>query len=1124
MSEPHKQIFLTQSPTRWQRFKWSFRIVIFIVAVVAVILGVAVMKQLFIPAMPQIRNDSRGYTAIINNGKNAAVNSINKKYDGFGKYIVGREGQTKHIRYVSKADSMRAITAPVRAAFYDASDEQAYFSLKNNIASLNMLLPLWMTIDSAADTVIVNTDIRGREIIKASGVPVVAVISNFSGEDFNGTPLHRILNDNGKKERLISQIVKVIQQNHFAGVNIDFEELQETSDEPLVSFMKDLYRRMHALHLLVTQDVSPFNSDYNYRELARYNDYLFLMAYDEHNGGSAPGPISSQRYIEAALDEALKQVGSNKLVLAIAGYGYDWPKGDKGSDVTYAEALSVAAESDAKVVFDTDSYNLHYDYADENGVDHTVYFTDAVTNYNTMRFASEYNVGGIALWRLGSADSRLWAFYNKDLSDDAVDTFDYSVLHNVEKSYDVDYIGEGEVLDVISTPRPGQISTTVDTAEDLVSDEEYETMPSIFVIKKYGKKPKKIVLSFDDGPDERYTPHILDILSKEHVPAVFFMIGNNALNNIPIVKRVYNEGFEIGNHTFTHPNIAEISRKRALWELNGTRLLLESITGHSTVLFRAPYNADSEPETMQELEPVAFAKENKYLTVGESIDPNDWEKGITADSIFNRVVRQESLGSIILLHDAGGNREETVKVLPRIIKYFKDKGYTFTTVADLLDESRDQLMPAVPKDRSYYYIQFSYYVAEFGYWGGNALVFLFVSCIILSVMRILVLAFFAMKEYRREKKETLQPLAGSPAVSIIVPAYNEEVNAVMSVNNLLKSTYPNFNIIFVDDGSKDSTYAKVSEAFKNDSRVSVLTKPNGGKASALNYGIAQTTSEYVLCIDADTNLAPDALELLARHFSESKVGAVAGNVKVGNEVNMLTRWQSIEYITSQNFDRNAFASVNAITVVPGAIGLFRKKAIEDAGGFTSDTYAEDCDLTMRMLRAGYLVKNENKAIAMTEAPETLGQFLKQRFRWSFGVMQSFWKNRDALFNKDYGALGLVAMPNILVFQILIPLIAPLADVFMIIGLITGNAPMILEYYGLFMLVDLSVGILAFAFEKENFFKLVWLVPQRIIYRWLMLYILYKSIRRAIKGQLQSWGVLKRTGNMLENARLKSFKI
>ena len=1124
-----KQVFLTQSPTRWQRFKWSFRIVLFIIVIILITLGIAVMKQVFIPAIPQLKNDNGEYTAIMNKGKLAAFNAIDKKYAGFGKYINTRgaqlKAQLKHIRYVSKADSLHAIIAPVRAGFYDASDEQAYFSLKNNISELNMLLPLWMTIDSSADTIVVNTEMRGSEIIKASGVPVIAVVSNFFGEDFNGAPLHRILNDKDKKAKLINRIIEVIQQNHFAGVNIDFEELQETTDEPLVSFMQDLYTRMHALGLMVTQDVSPFNSDYNFKKLAKYNDYLFLMAYDEYNSGSQPGPISSQKYIEAALDEAVKKIDPKKLILAIAGYGYDWPKGDKGQDVTYAEALSVASESGAKVVFDTNTYNLNYNYDDENGVPHSVYFTDAATNYNTMRFATEYAVGGVALWRLGSADNRLWSFFNKDLSDAAVDSFNYDVLHEAKISYDVDYIGEGEILDVISTPKPGYINTTRDTAEDLISNEDYQSMPSIFVIKKYGKKSKKVVLSFDDGPDEKYTGRILDILGKEHVPAVFFMIGENAANNIPLVKRVYNEGYEIGNHTFTHPNIAEISLKRAQWELNGTRLLLESITGHSTVLFRAPYNADSEPETMQELEPVAFAKENKYLTVGESIDPNDWEKGITADSIFDRVVRQQDLGSIILLHDAGGDREQTIIALPRIIKYFKDKGYTFTTVADLLNETRAQLMPAIPvKTNSYYFIQFSYYMAEFGYYGWHSLLYLFVTCIILSIGRILLLAFFAVKEYRKEKKESLSAIVGYPNVSIIVPAYNEEVNAVRSVKNLLKSDYPNFDIIFVDDGSKDSTYEKVSGAFAGNAKVKVLTKPNGGKASALNYGISQTAAEYVLCIDADTNLLPNALELLMRHFKDSNVGAVAGNVKVGNEVNLLTRWQNIEYITSQNFDRNAFASVNAITVVPGAIGVFRKKAIEDAGGFTSDTYAEDCDLTMRMLRAGYLIKNENKAIAMTEAPESMSQFLKQRFRWSFGVMQSFWKNRDALFNSDYGTLGWIALPNILVFQILIPLIAPMADLFMLIGIFTGNGAMILGYYGLFMLIDLSVGVLAFAFEKENLWKLIWLIPQRIVYRWLMLYILYKAIRRAIKGQLQNWGVLKRTGNMLENPRLKSFKI
>lgn len=228
---------------------------------------------------------------------------------------------------------------------------------------------------------------------------------------------------------------------------------------------------------------------------------------------------------------------------------------------------------------------------------------------------------------------------------------------------------------------------------------------------------------------------------------------------------------------------------------------------------------------------------------------------------------------------------------------------------------------------------------------------------------------------------------------------------------------------------------------------------------------------------------------------------------------MLTRWQAIEYISSQNFDRQAFANINAITVVPGAIGAFLKKAIDDAGGFTTDTLAEDCDLTIRILKAGYNIANENKSVAMTEAPESLPQFLKQRTRWSFGVMQTFWKHRDALFNFKYGSLGWCAMPNILMFQFIVPLFSPLADIFMLIGLATGNAQRIGKYYLIFMVVDTAIALMAFIFEKERISKLAWLIPQRLAYRWIMYIVLFRSLRKAIKGELQHWGVLKRTGNV-----------
>ena len=550
-------------------------------------------------------------------------------------------------------------------------------------------------------------------------------------------------------------------------------------------------------------------------------------------------------------------------------------------------------------------------------------------------------------------------------------------------------------------------------------------------------------------------------------------------------------------------------------------------------MFRAPYNADFEPQKPEELIPVAIARTLNYLDIGESIDPLDWEPDTPADSIVARVIKrkeemtaQDLSGNIILLHDAGGDsRAATVEALPKIIEYFKGKGYTFTTVADLLGKKKDDLMPSVPRGSGYYLLQLNYYLAEAGYWGSHILFSMFVLFIILSIARILFLGVMATREYYCEKRIGFVPFwatgdKNAPLVSIIVPAFNEEVNAISSVNSLLKADYPNFEIIFVDDGSRDSTHEIVSRAFLNHPKVKVFTKPNGGKASALNFGIAQSSAGFVVCIDADTKLKPDAVSRLMMHFTKpqsgedrSHIGAVAGNVKVGNKVNLLTRWQSIEYISSQNFDRKAFAYLNAITVVPGAIGAFRKKAIEDAGGFTTDTLAEDCDLTVRILRCGYIIDNENSAIAMTEAPETLKMFFKQRLRWNFGVMQTFWKNRDAMFNWKYKWLGWLALPNILVFQYIIPSIIPFADFFMIVGLATGNYEKIVFYYAIFMLVDVGVALLAFSFEKEKKSSLIWLIPQRLIWRWLLWYVLFKTIRRAFKGELQHWGVLKRTGNV-----------
>lgn len=1119
-----KQVFQTRSRWRWLAFKWTGRLLVFVLVLMTGLVIVSLARG-HVPRLPVLFDEAKTTQRLDHPYVPPGLNKKElKKYKGFNDFLLARE----------KNEQLKNRPAPVhtdrvRAAFYVDWDPQSFFSLQKGIGQLNMVLPEWFFIDPETDTLRTDIDLNALQLMRNNQVKIVPLINNINPKkgvgEFDGTVLHRILHDAAKRERLIADIIKNLQRYQLQGINIDFEEFKEKTDEPIIAFQQELYKKLHALNYIVTQDIMPNDNDFNVKALSEYNDYIFLMAYDEHYNTSVPGTVCSQRWIEKVLDETAAEVRSGKIVLCLAGYGYDWAENTEAATITYQQALATARQFDATIDFDNDTYNNHYSYTDGQGVKHEVYFTDAATNFNTIRFADEYGTAGTALWRLGSEDERLWRFYNRGLSllDIQQSPVDFSALESVKTPVEKpDYIGEGEVLNVLAEPEPGKIALEVDSTEHIIAEQNYLQMPTRYVIKRYGVVHHQVVLTFDDGPDPVYTPEVLDILKKEKVPATFFIVGMEAENNLPLLRRIYNEGHEIGNHTFTHPNIAAVGRDRALTEMESTRLLLEAVTGHSTILFRAPYNADAEPTSEVEIKPIALSKQKNYYTVGESIDPEDWEEGVTADSVYARTIRQyESRPDkgIILFHDAGGNRQATVDALPRIIKYFKDRNIQFTTVASLLHTSKEVVMPEVHDGL----VQLDGRIAHVGYWLERLLGTLFWLAIILGLSRVTIMLTMAIAQKIRKRNIAVvnDHLVHTPAVSIIVPAYNEEINAVKTIQNLLQQHYPCFDIVFVDDGSKDDTYHNVLAAFSQNKQVKICTKENGGKASALNYGIAQTQNEYVVCIDADTQLNPDAITQMMKCFAaegSNRIGAVAGNVKVGNEKNLITRWQSIEYTTAQNFDRRAFDLVNGITVVPGAIGAFRRQAIEDAGGFTSDTLAEDCDLTIRILRKGYRVVNCNEAVAVTEAPETIKQFMKQRFRWSYGIMQAFWKNRDACFNPKYKGLGMAALPNILIFQVLLPLLAPVADAALVLSLIWNrHSPSSLHktgwYYLLFLGAEILVSVIAFVFEGEKLKKLFWLLPQRFIYRQLMYVTLFRAISRAIKGEQQGWGVLKRTGNV-----------
>jgi cellulose synthase/poly-beta-1,6-N-acetylglucosamine synthase-like glycosyltransferase/peptidoglycan/xylan/chitin deacetylase (PgdA/CDA1 family)/spore germination protein YaaH len=1165
------QIFQTNSALRWNSVKWTTRVILFIAIFFITVVSIAIVQGTS-PNLTNIESKNRFFKDVINPivKRNVPFSQRNKTR-GFKAFLEAKDkedsiNKIKGNKPIEKIDY-------IRAAFYDPSESYAVGlnDLETNGNKLNTIFPEWFFIDPMDHSKIISRiDSAGLAIMRKYNLKILPMLTNYNPlkrgkPDFDGGLLHETLIDSVKRNKFINNLADTISKYKLQGINIDFEEIAEATNEPLNNFQEKLYEVFHAKGLLVTQDVIPMNEDYDYEELNKYNDHIVLMAYDQFSDAqSGPGPVSAQKWIEGVLDDAAKKIESSKIILGLAGYGRDWSVDNKGNvlkdengirieptALTYSQALDKARLSGSNVIFDNDNFNLHYSYAEQAGdeiVQHIVWFTGAVSSYNIMRFADEYATAGTALWVMGKEDRRLWNFYGRSLSNAALHLKPFNYNTMLSLPYDVNQkptpVGEGELLRILYTPQTGKAKLEIDSSEQLISEQTYLQLPSGYVYEKFGEDTTpigpghKMILTFDDGPSSEWTPKILDILEKEKVPATFFIVGINAENHIPLLQRIYQSGFEIGNHTFTHNNIAKMSPQRAELEMKSTRLLIEAVTGRSTILFRAPFNADSEPQTFEEIEPIARSKKENYITVGESIDPQDWDDNlVNADSIFNRTVRLAESGNanIILLHDAGGKtREATVEALPRIIKYFKDKGCNFTTVADLMGKTRNDVMPAVKRNLK---LRFDFYFSMFIYWASHFIFALFLVGIFLSMSRILLMGILAFKQKRREKN--LPVNNKQPGVSIIVPAYNEEVNAVRTVESLLQQDYPGLQIIFVDDGSRDETFKKVSDFFSGVPNVQVVSKQNGGKATALNFGINLATNDYVVCIDADTQLKKDSITQLMKKFyalpGEAPVGAVAGNVKVGNEINMITRWQSIEYTTSQNFDRSAFDLLNCITVVPGAIGAFKKSAVIEAGGFTSDTLAEDCDLTMRLHKRGYRIRNCRQAISYTEAPETFSQFLKQRFRWSFGVMQSFWKHRDAFLNPRYRNFGMVALPHILVYQMLLPFLAPLADLILIfsliasgMGIIPANPGHIMLYYFIFTSVDIAGAAIAFNFEntalreedgstatrpKEDYRKLWRLFPQQLVYRQLMYYILFKSFNKALKGEMQGWGVLKRTGNV-----------
>ncbi|MFC9163107.1 polysaccharide deacetylase family protein [Streptomyces fungicidicus] len=618
----------------------------------------------------------------------------------------------------------------------------------------------------------------------------------------------------------------------------------------------------------------------------------------------------------------------------------------------------------------------------------------------------------------------------------------------------------------------------------------------------------RLVLTFDDGPDPEWTPKVLDVLKKHDAHAVFFVTGTMASRYPDLVKRMVDEGHEIGLHTFNHPDLALQSTKRIDWELSQNQLAITGAAGIRTSLFRPPYSSFSAAMDNESWPVTQYIGSRGYLTVVNNTDSEDWKRPGVAE-IIRRATPHGGKGAIVLMHDSGGDRSQTVAALDTFLPDLKAKGYEFDNLTEALD---------APSAHSP--------VTGAELWKGKAWIFLVqasekitdVLVVGLAIIGTLVIGRFVLMlllsgaHARRVRRKSFRwgPPVGEP-VTVLVPAYNEAKCIENTVRSLMASDHP-IEVLVIDDGSTDGT-ARIVEAMGLPN-VRVIRQLNAGKPAALNRGLANARYDIVVMMDGDTVFETSTVRELVQPFGDPRVGAVAGNAKVGNKDSLIGAWQHIEYVMGFNLDRRMYDILGCMPTIPGAVGAFRRSALEPFGGMSDDTLAEDTDVTMALHRAGWRVVYAENARAWTEAPETVQQLWSQRYRWSYGTMQAIWKHRRAVIEKGpSGRFGRVGLPFVSLFMVVAPLLAPLIDVFLLYGIVFGpTEKTIVAWLGV-LAIQAVCAAYAFRLDRERMTHLISLPLQQILYRQLMYVVLLQSWITALTGGRLRWQKLRRTGGV-----------
>ncbi|MDD5200264.1 MAG: glycosyltransferase [Terrimicrobiaceae bacterium] len=1111
----HDFVFRDPSGRRWPRLRLAGRVAAFLA-----IAGVAIFIYTLI-ADPPLPGRLKDLKQRIRSEQHAnPVAQFNAPQSSWMKYYAANRAKLDQLAAAQRKTrhALDKNGQEIRAGFFVGWDEESFRSLSRHAGQLTHVCPESMRLVGVEGRLDAEPNERLERFANISGLKLVPVLTNLS--DFGWEPEaveYLAFGPAAHRAQFVQTLRGKLAQMAAAGVLIDWEQLDPSYKPQLTHLFAEISNGLHAdgRELWIAVPLGDELNQYDLDALSDVADHFVAQLHDETGDDDEPGPIASQDWFDGWLNLVSSYGDPSQWIIDIGNYGYDWAAGhSKAQTISFADAMSRARYAGPEdVAVEPPAFNPTFAYTD-SGIEHTVWFLDAATFLNQLRAAQNYNVGGFMLNRLGSEDPQVWDAMRLASAKPPAPA-NLAPLATMPSGPIVSNLGSGDVVSIENEQQRGKREFAV-LPNGRISEhyDDFPVYPTLY--HKGAGGGHRFALTFDDGPDPYWTPRILDILKRRGVHATFFLIGENAERNPALVRRILAEGHEIGSHTYTHPNLGLASPQQVKLELNATQRLIESITGRSTTLFRPPYDADSEPTDVNELAPLEIADRMNYITVLESIDPEDWDRPGERE-IVRRVKSQLDSGTNILLHDGGGDREQTVKALPRILDYIEARGDRIVSLHDLLGTTAEELMPSLPGSR------FSFerlastlgfgtlYLLQQGFWA-----FVMVAMALVAARTGIVLVL-SIGHHRRSRNAVAPSFA--PPISVLIPAYNEGRVIASTLRSVLSTNYPSpVEVVVVDDGSTDDTFDAAQAVAQHDPRVRVIRQPNGGKATALHRALAEASHEVVVFIDADTRIVRDAFARLVPPLGDARVGAVSGHARVGNRRSFIARCQDLEYICGFNLDRRAYAVWNCITVAPGAISAFRKSAIQAAGGFSRDTLAEDTDLTLSVHQAGYRVDYVPAAVAWTEAPETVRTLARQRFRWAFGTLQSIWKHRRLTFSRRVPALGWFSLPSVWFFQLVLVAVAPVIDVLFLYSLIVERQTAVLPYFLAFIGCDLLLALAACWMEREPLRTALRIVPMRFIYRPLLSFVVWKAILRALKGAVVEWGKLDRTASVVEVAR------